>query len=248
MIIEFFGPAAAGKTTFAHALCKRLNERGHDADVVLSYRPGSEMSSLAGGAMVALRRIFRGVIAIASMAARPFASENQFGLTLQLIRALPPRSIVWFVRLGQYILRLSHNWNLSTGSAQIVIFDQAFVQVICALALYNERATDASLRRALGLVPKADLMIRLNAPPEMLEARLRERLRFEAPAERVFEANVDKNLAAIPIVDRIDDLIRMHRGGASISFDSLDQTSLCEALDKAEEMILEWKDRNGDGR
>ena len=28
MIIEFFGPAAAGKTTFAHALCKRLNERG----------------------------------------------------------------------------------------------------------------------------------------------------------------------------------------------------------------------------
>jgi RecA/RadA recombinase len=37
MIIEFFGPAAAGKTTFAHALCKRLNERGHHANVVLSY-------------------------------------------------------------------------------------------------------------------------------------------------------------------------------------------------------------------
>ena len=36
MIIEFFGPAAAGKTTFAHALCKRLNERGHHANVALS--------------------------------------------------------------------------------------------------------------------------------------------------------------------------------------------------------------------
>lgn len=36
MIIEFFGPAAAGKTTFAHALCKRLNEHGHHANVVLS--------------------------------------------------------------------------------------------------------------------------------------------------------------------------------------------------------------------
>ena len=36
MIIEFFGTAAAGKTTFAHALCKRLNERGHHANVVLS--------------------------------------------------------------------------------------------------------------------------------------------------------------------------------------------------------------------
>jgi len=31
MIIEFFGPAAAGMTTFAHAPCNRLNERGHNA-------------------------------------------------------------------------------------------------------------------------------------------------------------------------------------------------------------------------
>jgi thymidylate kinase len=247
MIIEFFGPAAAGKTTFAHALCKRLNERGHDADVVLSYRPGSEMSSPAGGGLFALRRIFRGIIAITSMAARPVASKSQFNLTLKLIRALPPRSIIWFVRLSQYVLRLSQCWNSSAESAQIVIFDQAFVQVVCALALYNERATDASLQRALCLVPKADLMIRLNAPPEMLAARLRERLRFEAPAERFFEADVDRNLAAIPIVDRVDGLLRRHRG-ASISFDSLDHPSLCEALDKAEEMILGLRERNADGR
>jgi thymidylate kinase len=247
MIIEFFGPAGAGKTTFAHALCKRLNERGHDADVVLSYQPGSVMSSLAGGSVVALRRISRAMIAVTAIAARPFASKSQFDLTLKLIRALPPRSLLSFVRLSQYILRLSHCWNLSTESGQIVIFDQAFIQVICTLALHNERATDASLQRALGLVPKADLVIRLNAPPEMLEARLRGRLRSEAPAERVFEADVDRNLAGIPFVDRVDGLLRTHRG-ASISFDTLDQPSLCKALDKAEEVILALKDRNGGAR
>ena len=244
MIIEFFGPAAAGKTTFAHALCKRLNERGHNADVVLSHRPGAEVSSLdQGGGMAAFRRIVRGIIEITSMAARPIASKNQFDLTLKLVRALPPRSIVWFVRLSQYVLRLCRYWDLSTESAEIVIFDQAFVQVTCALALYNEHATDASLQQALGLVPKADLIIRLNAPPEMLEARLRERLRLESPAARIFEANVEKNLAAIPIVDRVDCLLRTH-SESSISLSSLDQPSLCEALDKAEEMILGLRDRN----
>jgi hypothetical protein len=115
--------------------------------------------------------------------------------------------------------------------------------VTCALALYNEHATDASLQQALGLVPKADLIIRLNAPPETLEARLRERLRLESPAARIFEANVEKNLAAIPIVDRVDRLLCMH-SESSISLSSLDQPSLCEALDKAEEMILGLRDRN----
>jgi len=243
MIIEFFGPAAAGKTTFAHALCKRLNERGHHANVVLSYRPGAQLSSPdPGGGMPAFRRIVRGIIEIASMAARPIASKSQFDLTLNLVRALPPRSAVWFVRLSQYVLRLCRYWELSRESAEIVIFDQAFVQVTCALALNNEHASDASILQALGLVPKADLIIRLDAPLEMLEARLRERLRLESPAERILEANVEKNLAGIPIVDRVDRLLRMH--GASSRFCSLDQPSLCEALDKAEAMILRLSDRN----
>lgn len=244
MIIEFFGPAAAGKTTFAHALCKRLNERGHHADVVLSYRPGAEVSSLdPAGGMAAFRRIGRGITEITSMAARPIVSKNQFDLTLRLVRELPPKSIVWLVRLSQYVLRLCRHWDLSTGSAKIVIFDQAFVQVTCALALYNEHATDASLQQAIGLVPKADLIIHLNAPPEILEARLRERLRLESPAERLFEANVERNLAAIPIVDRVNRLLLM-RGESSISLSSLDPTSLCEALDQAEGIVLGLRDRN----
>ena len=45
MIVEIFGPPAAGKTTLAHALAGQLRERGFAVDLALSYRP----SELAGG-------------------------------------------------------------------------------------------------------------------------------------------------------------------------------------------------------
>jgi SAM-dependent methyltransferase len=241
MIIEFFGPPAAGKTTFAHALRQRLNEHGHHADVMLSYRPGADRSSLdPGGGIAAFRRVVRGIFELTSMAARPTASKNQLGLTLKLVKALPPRSIVWFIRLSQYVLRLSYYWSMSMASVDIAIFDQAFVQVICALALYNEHATDDSLQRALAIVPKADLIIRLDAPPDIIDARLRERLWLQSPAERLFEGHIEKNLAAITIVDRVDRLLHME-SGSSISLSSLDESSLSESLDKAEKMILDFR-------
>ena len=63
MIVELFGPAGAGKTTFAHALRERLSASGHSARVVLSYQPGLEVLSLdPGGAIAAIRRIARAII------------------------------------------------------------------------------------------------------------------------------------------------------------------------------------------
>jgi hypothetical protein len=77
MIIEFFGPAGARKVTSAHALCKRLYDRGHKADVVLNSRPGTEVSSVdPAGAVSALRRIARGLVEITSKAARPEMSRR----------------------------------------------------------------------------------------------------------------------------------------------------------------------------
>ena len=39
MIIELFGPPAAGKTTFARTLATRLRDLGHPVELMLSYRP-----------------------------------------------------------------------------------------------------------------------------------------------------------------------------------------------------------------
>ena len=93
MIIELFGPAGAGKTTFAHALRERLNANGHTAEVVLSYQPGAEVSPLdSGGAMAAARRIARAITGTVAIAARPIVRRNEFALAFKLVRALPPRS------------------------------------------------------------------------------------------------------------------------------------------------------------
>ena len=79
MIVELFGPAGAGKTTFAHALRERLSANGHSARVVLSYQPGMEVLSLdPGGAIAAIRRIARAIIATLVIAARPIAEKTNF--------------------------------------------------------------------------------------------------------------------------------------------------------------------------
>ena len=170
MIVELFGPAGAGKTTFAHALRERLNAGGHTARIVLSYQPGAEVSPLdPGGAMAAVRRIVRAMLGTVAIAARPIARKNELSLAFGLVRALPPANIIWFIRLAQYVLRLCQCWSLWSGAEDIIIFDQAFIQATCTLALNSSSASDARLEKALSLIPKADLIIRLDAPQELLE-------------------------------------------------------------------------------
>jgi RecA/RadA recombinase len=249
MIIELFGPAGAGKTTFAHALRERLNANGHTAEVVLSYQPGAEVSPLdSGGAMAAARRIARAITGTVAIAARPIVRRNEFALAFKLVRALPPRNVIWFLRLSQYVLRLCQYWSLWSGAADITIFDQAFIQATCTLALNSSSASDARLETALSLIPKADLIIRLDAPLEMLDSRLRDRRRREAFAERIFEAQLEKNLAGIRIIDRVYSLLG-NRGTSTISLRSHDRSSLCGELNRAEhEINRALRDQNIDQR
>ena len=241
MIVEVFGPAGAGKTTFAHALRERLSANGHTARVVLSYQPGMEVSSLdPGGAIAAIRRVARAIIATLVIVARPIARKTELSLAFGLVGALPPTNIIWFIRLAQYVLRLCQCWSLWSGAEDIIIFDQAFIQAICTLALNSSSASDARLERALSLVPKADLIIRLNAPQEMLKSRLRDRLRREAFAERFFEAQLEKNLAGLRVFDRVHFLLE-RSGISTISLSSPDVTSFCRGLDRAEEEITHAK-------
>ena len=96
MIVEFFGPPGAGKTTFAQALAARLREGGQKVDVHLSARPGEDraISAFNGEASTRqnlidpLRRLGRPLAQlIALRIARAQANDSSTDI---LVANLPP--------------------------------------------------------------------------------------------------------------------------------------------------------------
>jgi hypothetical protein len=119
------------------------------------------------------------------MIARPRGISRDLGTALNLIKVLPPSSMLSSVRLLQYMSRLSHAWFRASTMGKIVVFDQAFVQAVCSLALLCGVADEALISYALDFVPKPDLLVRLDAPVEVLEERLRSRSRAASVRAKV---------------------------------------------------------------
>jgi len=245
MIIELFGPAGVGKTTLAHALTRRLRDSGYVVDLTLSYRPAELRSSpdpcLPGRAehMVAAvpRRLSRPLLEILAIARHPFMMSHEIWATAGLMKILPPRNMAAAIRLSQYILRLSHSWYRASAVGHIVLFDQAFIQLICSLALLGRFDDESLIARALDASPRSDLLIRLDAPPEILMARLKDRKRRQGAVERLFEADPKNNLKSIRIIDQLHHLL-LNRGQPVICAASLDQRSLYESMKAIDEALM----------
>jgi thymidylate kinase len=244
MIIELFGPPGAGKTTFARALAARLRERGHIVDLVLSQRPAersshevrsaSDLSTQQISSMI--RRLTRPFAEMLTMARHPFTISHDVGTALNLIKILPPSNTLWSLRLAQYVSRLSRAWFQASNTGHIVLFDQAFVQAVCSLVLLCGVVDELLISHALDAIPKSDLLVRLDAPTEILEARLRDRQRLESRIERLLELDLATSLRSLAIVDCLHELLR--KGGRPImNAASLDQHSLNEAVEQVEKQI-----------
>ena len=63
--------------------------------------------------------------------------------------------------------------------------------------------------RGLELIPRPNLLVRLDAPREILEARLRARLGRQGAVERLFEFDLQTSLQQI---DTTNDVAQMLRG------------------------------------
>jgi hypothetical protein len=116
-----------------------------------------------------------------------------------------------------------------------VLFDQGFVQAVYTFALLARAADPKRLKLALDAVPEADLFVRLDAPLEILDARLAERRRCQGRIEQLFD--LWTTLGSLWIFDQLHELLRA-RGRPVTCVDSTDQHSLSEGVDRLEGIMI----------
>jgi RecA/RadA recombinase len=218
MIIEIFGPPAAGKTTFARELAERLRRAGRPVELMLSSRPAERVGpggdAVAKAApLAALRRVARPAFDLLTRA-RPAPGSPKTHLASQLLELLPPASLIWSVRLRQYIRRLEISWRQAAQSDAIVIIDQGFVQAVCSLLLLGPPPAPGSLQKAVALIPRADQWVHIDAPRSILRTRLEARRLGQGMLERQLELDVDTALRTIDALDLL--LPMLLQGNANI--------------------------------
>lgn len=230
MIVELFGPPGVGKTTFAAALTQAMREHGCAMEPVMSYRPAEQEAGRGGRqAVAAVRRVVRPVMETLAVARRPVHGAHEVGTPAGLIGLLPPRNFTWSIRLHQYLMRLFRSWEAAAAARHAVLFDQAFVQAVASLALLCRAPDWMLVERALDAVPKADVLILLTAPREVLEARLTERQQRQGRMERLLELDLPTNLRTIGIIERLHGLLR-ERGRTVICVDSTGPDTLRDGV------------------
>jgi hypothetical protein len=238
MIIELFGAPAAGKTTFARELAAQLRLRGHPVELILSYRP-AEVSDddsaprvngqVSRSPLAAMQRFTRPACEWLAAISQPPVGHSDTDIARELLAILPARNFHWSVRLSQYIARLGKTWRRVAMSDGISVVDQGFVQAVCSLTLLGRAPDESRVALALQTIPRADQLIRISAPRDVLEKRLDERRRGQNRIEQLLELDLETNMRSVEIVETLERILR-RLDRPVITFDGCDPGSLPAVL------------------
>lgn len=245
MIIELFGPAGSGKTTFANALAKHLRDHGYVAKVTLCYLPRDRGGGWDRfGIFAVISRISSAIFITVLALLSSFWRNSDIASANKIVRTIPPKSLIRRILMWQYIVRLSRCWTQAQGSTNIIIFDQGFVQAIGSLAMFNGAADDRLIVRALESTPRADLVVGMAAPRDVVEARLQTRMMHEPPAERFLDVDVAGNMQFFDLFEKIGNVLRSAQR-SNVSVGAVDEQSIASGLCQVEQEIQTRLSRTG---
>ena len=224
--VEFFGAVAAGKTTAALALSAELRTRSLPVRLIQYGRasaPGvpelprdefplsTQAMKLAG----AFRTLLPGG-----------GHDPTVG---KLLTIFPPGDWLHSMRIRRYAADLCRDWRDGQRNGEVLVLDQGFLTLLCSMALRSTAVDRSALARGLALVPRADLLIHVDAPRVALESRLQGRARRRRGLERLFANGIGLSLRQAEIAAILAELVA-ERGRAPIRVQSGDQADLDAAV------------------
>jgi hypothetical protein len=130
---------------------------------------------------------------------------------------------------------------MASASDRIVVFDQGFLTALCSMALFARFVDRSIIARGLALIPRPNLLVRLDAPRATLEARLRSRLARQGAVERLFEFDLQTNLQQIETTNDVAHMLH-EQSGRMMHVSSLDRRLLENAVDRIVREARSWNE------